>query len=143
MKTPYDDIINLPHHVSATRPHMSMRDRAAQFSPFAALTGYDAKVKEAARITDSRHELDDTQKEFLNERLRIVQDCIFQNPEISITYFSPDKKKDGGSYVTVSGRAKKIDSYSRLIVLCSGATAPIDEIIAVEGDIFREIDSTI
>lgn len=93
MKDPYEDIIHLPHHVSATRPQMPMSDRAAQFSPFAALTGYDAAIKETGRLTDERIELGEEVRDALNLKQQYLQDVIADQPKISITYFVPDKKK--------------------------------------------------
>jgi hypothetical protein len=133
----YDDIINLPHHVSATRPHMTTIDRAAQFSPFAALTGYDAAIKETARLTDERIELDEYLKDALRDRLQIIADRMKEHPEIAITYFQPDAKKNGGAYVTAVGSAKKIDEYERVVVMTDDTAIPIDEIIGVEGPIFE------
>lgn len=135
----YDDIINLPHHVSATRPHMSAIDRAAQFSPFAALTGYDSAIKETARLTDERIQLDEYVKDALNDRLQIIADRIKERPEIAITYFQPDAKKNGGAYVTAVGSVKKIDEYERVIVMTDGTAIPIDEIISIDGQIFESI----
>jgi hypothetical protein len=137
MTKAYDDIIHLPHHVSATHPHMPVIDRAAQFSPFAALTGYDAAIKETARLTDEKVELDEYMKDVLNHRLQIIADRLKEHPEIVITYFQPDVKKNGGAYVTVSGRAKKIDEYKRVVVMSDGTVVPIDEIISIEGQIFE------
>lgn len=133
----YDDIINLSHHVSATHPHMSASDRAAQFAPFAALTGYEAAVKETARLTDERVELDENMKEALSYRLQIIADRIKEYPEIRITYFQPDAKKNGGAYVTAVSSAKKIDEYERVVVMIDGTTIPIDEIISIDGQIFE------
>lgn len=134
----YDDIINLPHHVSTTRPHMSVIDRAAQFSPFAAVVGYDAAVKETARLTDRRVELDEYEKDTLNEKLNIVAEHIEERPEIAITYFKPDDKKAGGAYVTVTGCVKKIDDYDHIVCLTDGAKVPIEEIIEIEGELLHE-----
>ncbi len=133
----YDDIINLPHHVSSKRPRMSMIDRAAQFSPFAALTGYDAAVKETARLTDQRIELDENEKSALDERLRIAVEL--GSPEITITFFKPDERKAGGAYIATTGAIKKIDSYERLVVMKDGLKIPIDEISSIEGEIFNSI----
>lgn len=133
----YDDIINLPHHVSAKHPRMTALDRAAQFSPFAALTGHDAAIKETARLTDERVEVDEYTKDILNDRLQILADWIKENPEITITYFQPDSKKNGGAYITANGTIKKIDKYDRVVVMTDGATLPIDEIISIEGQIFE------
>lgn len=135
----YDDIIMLPHHVSVNRPHMSLHDRAAQFSPFAALTGYGDAVKETARLTDSRVELDENSKAFLDERLRLLQEQINNHPRITVTYFQPDQKKTGGAYVEAAGDIKKIEIYERVIVLCDGKRIPIDEVIRIEGDVFRSM----
>ncbi|MBA4700555.1 MAG: hypothetical protein H2212_14120 [Ruminococcus sp.] len=137
MTKAYDDIIHLPHHVSATHPPMAVIDRAAQFSPFAALTGYEAAIKETARLTDEKVELDEYMKDALNDRLQIIADRLKEHPEIVITYFQPDVKKNGGAYVTVSGRAKKIDEYKRVVVMSDGAVVPVDEIISIEGQIFE------
>ncbi|QNO17624.1 MULTISPECIES: hypothetical protein [Eubacteriales] len=137
MKRTYDDIINLPHHISATRSHMTAIDRAAQFSPFAALTGYEAAIKETARLTDERVELDEYAKDALREKLQIITDRIKEHPEITITYFQPDAKKKGGAYVTAVGSAKKIDEYERVVVMTDGTVIPIDETISIDGQIFE------
>lgn len=134
MTETYDDIINLPHHVSKTHPHMAIIDRAAQFSPFAALTGYDAAVKETARLTDRRIELDEYEKDALNEKLSLVAEQIEEHPKITITYFRPDDKKIGGAYVTVTGCMKKIDEYEGNICLTDGTKIVIEEMIEIESD---------
>lgn len=132
----YDDIIGLPHHVSLTRPRMSASDRAAQFSAFAALTGYDTSIKESARLTDARIELDDSQKEEISEKLRLVTGQL--DAEIKITYFLPDTKKTGGKYVLATGTVKKVDEYERMIIMGDGKQIPIDEVIDVDCDVFGE-----
>lgn len=137
MTREYDDIIYLPHHVSNTRPQMAVSDRAAQFSPFAALSGHDAAIKETARLTYERIELDEYMKETLNHKLQIIADQLKEHPKITITYFQPDEKKDGGAYVTTTGIAKKIDEYDQFIVMTDGVAIPIDEIISIEGQIFE------
>lgn len=139
MTTKYDDIIHLPRHVSATRPRMSSSDRAAQFSPFAALTGHGAAVKETARLTDKRIELDEGIKDNLSHRMQIVSDSIKEQPEISITYFKPDERKNGGEYVTAISSVKKIDKHKRVVVMIDGTLIPIDEIISIDGEIFEII----
>ncbi len=136
MTDQYDDIIHLPHHVSSTRPRMSAIDRAAQFSPFAALTGYDTSIKESARLTDARIELDDSQKEEIGEKLRLVTGQL--DAEIKITYFLPDTKKTGGKYVLAAGAVKKVDEYERMIIMGDGKQIPIDEVIDVDCDVFGE-----
>ena len=132
MTKTYDDIIHLPHHVSAIHPHMSAIDRAAQFSPFAALTGYDAAIKETARLTDKRVELDESMKAALSNKLQMIADRLKEHPEIAITYFQPDGKKNGGAYVTVINTVKKIDVYKRIVVLTDGIVIPVDEIISID-----------
>jgi len=133
----YEDIINLPHHVSKTRPQMSMLDRAAQFSPFAALTGYDAAIKETGRLTDEKIELDEDRKAALDMKQAYLIEMIDEQPEISITYFLPDTKKSGGAYVTVTGNLKRFDEYERLLILTDGKKIPMDDIADIESDLFR------
>ena len=116
---------------------MAVIDRAAQFSPFAALTGHDAAIKETARLTDERVELDQYMKDVLSDRLQIIADRIKEHPEIAITYFQPDAKKNGGAYVTAISTAKKIDEYERVVVMIDGTAIPIDEIISIDGQIFK------
>ena len=129
----YGDIIDLPHYVSKTRPQMSMVDRAAQFSPFSALTGYDAAVTETARLTDEQAELDEGRIAALDERLQGVRDRIVkgERPEITVTYFQPDEKKSGGSYVTVVGTVKRVDEYARVIEMMAGNRILIDRIYEI------------
>ena len=141
MSTPYDDILLLPHHVSEKHPPMSRLDRAAQFSPFAALTGYEAAVVETARLTDQRIELDEGEKEAIDQRLTLVQERLPAPTEVTITYFMPDKKKPGGAYVSVSGTVKKIDDYERTVILCNGASIPIDDILHINGKLFDGIEA--
>lgn len=137
MTNSYDDIIHLPHHVSKTRPQMPILDRAAQFAPFAALSGYDAAIRETARLTDERLELDEHMKSALSDKLKMIAERIDERPEISITYFVPDEKKDGGTYITAAGTAKKIDEYERIVLMDDGTAIPIDEIISIEGEVFE------
>ena len=135
----YDDIIGLPHHVSATRPRMSMIDRAAQFSPFQALTGYGAAIQETGRLTDLKIELSEDERIVLDMKQQILLDNIRERPDVSITYFIPDERKDGGSYVTVTGNVKKIDDYQRLLILTDRAQIPLDEIVDIESELFNNI----
>ncbi len=128
----YDDIIHLPHHVSSTRPQMSMEDRAAQFSPFAALTGYDAAIDETGRLTDEKIELDEDTLHILNAKIQLVIDNLSKKLEFYITYFKPDEYKEGGSYLTVSGVVKKVDDYERLLVMQDGTKIPMDDILNIE-----------
>lgn len=120
MSGPYDDILYLPHHVSPKRKRMSMVDRGAQFSPFAALTGYDAAIQETGRLTDRDFELDVDGKAMLDEKIRKIRDCIQQRPEITATYFIPDERKSGGAYREIRGRVVKVDSLNQWLVLEDG-----------------------
>lgn len=135
----YDDIIGLPHHVSATRPRMSMIDRAAQFSPFQALTGYGVAIQETGRLTDRKIELSEDERILLDMKQQILLDNIRECPDVSITYFIPDERKAGGSYVTVTGNVKKIDDYQRLLILTDRAQIPLDEIVDIESELFNNI----
>ena len=127
----YDDIINLTHHQSKNHPHMSLHDRAAQFAPFAALTGYDDAVKEARRLTDSKPELDENQLEELDQKLADLMTRIEEHPEVTITYFEPDDKKEGGAYVTCVGKLKKIDIYEKQLVLTGNRFIRICDIVSI------------
>ena len=133
----YEDILNLPHHVSKTRPQMSMLDRAAQFSPFAALTGYDDAIKETGRLTDEKIEMDEDRKAALDMKQAYLIEMIDEQPEISITYFLPDAKKSGGAYVTATGNLKRFDEDERLLILTDGKKIPMDDIADIESDLFR------
>lgn len=138
----YDDILYLPHHVSVGHPRMSGAERAAQFSPFAALTGYDAAVRETARQTDEYVELDESKKFMLNERLRFVLERLEEQPEITITFFLPDERKKGGAYVSITGIVKKVDVLKRRIVLMDQTGIPIDQITEIDGACFSVIPET-
>jgi hypothetical protein len=130
----YEDIINMPHYVSSTRSRMSRIDRAAQFAPFAALTGYESSVKEEARLTDKKIELDEYMIALLDEKIRIIQELLPDCPEVEITYFIPDKNKDGGQYVSVIGGVMKVDTYERSIVMEDQLIIPIKDIIDIKCD---------
>ncbi len=136
----YDDIINLPHYVSPTRPRMSMIDRAAQFSPFAALTGYDAAIKETGRLTDQRIELSEDSRAALDRKQQLLMDNLADRPEVSLTYFVPDERKSGGAYVTVTGQVKKVDDYQRLLLLTDGTKIPLDDILDLESELFHGLE---
>lgn len=128
----YDDIIHLPHHVSKKHPRMSLLNRAAQFSPFAALTGHGAAIRETARLTDTFIELDEDQKEKLNEQLQKLRKAPEQNPEVMVTYFQPDQQKNGGTYVTIRGIIKKLDEYGRRILFADGTAVPMEMLFSIE-----------
>lgn len=128
----YDDIINLPHHVSPTRKRMSMIDRAAQFSPFAALTGYDASIREAGRLTDRQIDFDVDGKLMLDEKLRRLAEHIKEQPQVTITYFVPDERKSGGKYVEISGKVRKIDSHENTIQMNDGTVIDFENIYDLE-----------
>ena len=128
----YADIIDNPHHVSSSHPKMSVYDRAAQFSPFAALTGYEGAIKETARLTEDRIELDELEKSVINEKLRQIQGILTEQPKVSITYFRKDKYKEGGAYISVTGHVKKIKSLEQILILQEGEQVPIQDMIAVD-----------
>ena len=127
----YDDIIGLPHHVSSTRPHMPMLDRAAQFQPFRALTGYEDAVQETARYTDEKVELTENEKALLDMELQRLSADIANRPQVTLTYFRSDKRKAGGAYVTTTGRLKKIDDLEGTLILASGERIVIEDIIEI------------
>lgn len=133
----YADIIDLPHHELTTRQRMPVINRAASFSPFAALTGYDEHIREAGRLTDERTDLDEDTKQKLNERLRIALDMADVQPQIKITYFLPDERKSGGSYVEYTGVLMRVDEYEKKIILADKTQIPIDDIYEIEGEIFN------
>lgn len=130
----YEEILHLPHHVSQTHPQMSLRDRAAQFSPFAALNGYDAVLRETARRTQSRRELDESEIAALDAKLQYLRAHLSESPRVTITYFQRDPHKSGGAYQTASGVLQGIDLHLRMLVLEGERYIPIDELSAVESD---------
>jgi len=125
----YDDIIHLPHHRSKKHAPMPLIDRAAQFSPFAALTGHDAAIKETARLTDRKIELDEYEIAVLDEKLQEVREQLKNHPEIEVTWFQPDMRKEGGEYVTGSGKVKKLEEYTKSIIMEDGTRIRIEDII--------------
>lgn len=136
----YDDMLDLPHHISDTHPQMPPENRAAQFAPFAALTGYDAAVKETARLTDQKIVLDDDTKLLLNGKLQMIRENIKAHPEVTITFFQPDLKKAGGAYIAITGNVKKVDTYERLIVMANEKSIPVNDMIDIDGELFRGMD---
>ena len=138
-KSDYNDIINLPHYVSAKRPQMAMLDRAAQFSPFAALTGYDDAIHETARLTNDKSDLSEEEKETLDRKQQILSEQLTDHPALTITYFVPDGKKSGGAYVTINGNLKKIDEFERWMLLTNGTKIPLDDIADIDSELFRDL----
>ncbi len=128
----YDDIITLPHHVSAVRKRMSMRERAAQFAPFSALTGYEAVIEETGRLTELQTELDESRKLVLDNRLQQLLRQIDIRPEVSITWFVPDPRKSGGAYQTHTGRLQKIDAFAGLLRFEDHTCIPIEQITEID-----------
>ena len=147
-KNPYADIIHLPHHKAKNRPHMSMYDRAAQFSPFAALTGFDGVIAETGRLTDRKIELSENEKVLLDQKLTLIDDVIHDNhhPEISLVYFVPDYLKEGGEYKKYTGKVRHIDTANRTVVFLadngrsSGMTIKIDDIKDIHGELVDYMD---
>ena len=129
----YEDIIHLQHPTSANHPQMPIEDRAAQFSPFAALTGHEAAIKETARLTEEQVELDEDKQEELNEKLQTLIAYATEHPTVSVTYFKPDDKKTGGEYVTATGVFQKFRDYERTIVLEDGTDIECDRIVEIRG----------
>ena len=128
----YDDIINLPRHVSKNHPPMPMINRAAQFAPFSALTGYDAVINETGRLTDGFIELDENKKEQLNRRIAELMETIDEQPSVTITFFKPDERKSGGSYFTVSGQLKKVDEFNQKLVMKDDLVIPFNCIFDIQ-----------
>ncbi len=131
----YKDILNLPHHTSKERKQMSLYDRAAQFAPFAALTGFDDDVEETERLTDLKTELADDRLTEMDERLNVLLLKIKEQPEVTLIVFENDEKKDGGCYKEIKGRIKRYDENERILYFVDGRTVSIDEISGI-GDLF-------
>ena len=134
----YDDIINLEHHVSKTHKQMSIEERSAQFAPFAALTGYEDEVKETERITERMIEITEDIRSILDEKIRLIQNKIAEQPNVTITYFVPDVNKQGGKYKTINGIIKKIDNYEKKLILTSNTEIFIKDIIEISSNIFKQ-----
>ena len=136
----YKDIIDLPHHQSLRRPRMAMIDRAAQFSPFAALTGHNDAIIETARLTDRKIELDEGTKSIINEKIQMISDFLFEKPTVTFTHFEPDIKKEGGTYLNTTGTVKRIDEFKREIILTDGRIILIEHIYDIESDLFKHME---
>ena len=139
MSGSYDAIINLPHPTSERHPRMSVQDRAAQFSPFSALTGHAAAIAETARLTERRMELDEDTKAELDRKQACLLEHIGEQPEVTVTWFQPDERKSGGDYHVTTGRLKKIDPVERSMILCDGVAIPLEDVAGLESDCLREI----
>ena len=138
MTDPYDDILHLPHPTSKRHPRMPIVDRAAQFSPFAALTGHKAAIEETARVTERRIELDEDAKEQLDQTLQLLLERIDEQPEITVTWFSPDKKKAGGQYHTATGKLKRIDTQESRLILTDGTQIPLEDLLRIRIESFQD-----
>lgn len=137
MPAEYDDIINLEHPEPKNHKRMALINRAAQFAPFAALTGYDDAVNEAARTVDSRIELDEYEKVCIDEKLKIIRSRLKQQCEITITYFKPDINKAGGMYIDTTGTVKKIDVLNHMLIMKDGTAVPVDDICDIKSEWFE------
>lgn len=136
----YDDIINLPHYQSRKRPAMTILNRAAQFSPFAALTGHGAAIVETARLTDCQIELDENCKQELDRRMRFLFSRLQEKPTVTFTHFVKDGLKDGGFYHVATGVVKKTDEYASTLTLEDGTVLHVPDILAVDGELFEEME---
>lgn len=136
----YDDMLHLPHPTSQKHPRMPLSDRAAQFSPFAALTGHEAAVKETARLTDQRIELDESVKVILDAKLQMIAEQIKTQPVVTVTYFAPDEKKAGGAYLTKTGAVRRINEYERTVEFADRTSVAIGEIVEIGGEFFLDVE---
>ena len=136
----YEEIMKHPHHVSKTRPQMPMSDRAAQFAPFAALTGYDAAIKETGRLTDERIELDEEALTALDMKYQLLMDAFDDAPEVTITYFQPGERNAGGKYISATRAVKKVDDIERLITMQDGTKIPMDDVLSIDGELFSSLE---
>ena len=136
MTGPYDDIIHLPHPTSKVHPRMSRADRAAQFSPFAALTGHRTAIAETARLTEPQIELDEDAMEELDWKQSLLLDHIGERPEVTVTWFQPDGRKEGENYITAVGRLEKLDVLGRRMILANGTKIALDKIIDIQCALF-------
>lgn len=147
-RNPYEDIIHLPHHQSSNRPHMSLYDRAAQFSPFAALTGFDGVIAETSRLTDQKIELSEYERALLDQKLSLIDDELRKgnHPEIAVVYFVPDPLKAGGAYEEYTGRVRSIDAVEKCVVFLAenrrsaGRRIGIDDIWEMHGELVDDME---
>ena len=139
MSGPYDDMLHLPHPTSARHPRMPISERAAIFSPFAALTGHAGAIAETARLTDQKMELDEDTKAELDRRQAVLLEHIAEQPEVTVTWFQPDERKDGGAYFTTTGRLKKINEMNRVLILLDGTSIPLEDVADLESNCFQNL----
>ena len=139
MSGKYDDILHLPHPTSAKHPRMPVSERAAIFSPFAALSGHAGAIAETARLTDQRIDLDEDTRAELDRRQAVLLEHIAEQPEVTVTWFQPDERKDGGAYVTVTGRLKRIDPVERVMTLQDGTSIPLEDVAELESGWLQEL----
>ena len=140
MSGKYDDILHLPHYVSPKRAPMSLIDRAAQFSPFAALTGYDAAIRETGRLTEGYIWLEESSKEALNQQLQLLRQAQESHPAVTVTCFQPDERKNGGAYIRITGTVKKIDSYGQCVMMTDGTEIPFEYIYAIDSELLKNYE---
>ncbi len=140
MTARYDDIMNMPHPNSSKHPRMAVLGRAAQFSPFAALTGYEGTIRETARLTDAKAELDEDKIAALDMKLRFLADHLSECPEVAITYFQADGKKEGGSYKEITGAVKKINAHEQTMIMADATEIPIQDIFEITGSQLNALD---
>lgn len=139
MTEDFSDIINLPHHQSKRHPQMPMKERAAQFAPFAALTGYGSAISEVARLTEEQVPLGDDDNDRLNRLVTHIAERISEQPSVTIVYFKPDSRKQGGSYETITGRLKRIDDYEQQLVMLDGTAIPFENVMDISQNIDFEL----
>ena len=132
----YEELVGISYPLPGTRVRMPLANRAAQFAPFAALTGYEAAVSETARLTDERKEPGEDTQSFLNERLNIIRDRLAERPDVRVTCFTPDPRKRGGAYTSLSGKVRRIDEHERVLIMADKTKIAIDEILSIDGDLF-------
>ena len=139
MSGKYDDMLHLPHPTSVRHPRMPISERAAMFSPFAALSGHAGAIAETARLTDQKMELDEDTKAELDRRQVVLLEHISEQPEITVTWFQPDERKDGGAYFTTTGRLKKINEMNRVLILLDGTSIPLEDVADLESNCFQNL----
>lgn len=137
---PYEDILNLPRPTAHVRPSMSRQDRAAQFAPFAALTGHDAAIRETARTTQTRRQLSEDEKAILDRKQQVLLEQVRQHPQVTVTYFQPDARKTGGSYQVYTGHVRGLDFSRRLLRTVEGTDIPMDDIVELDSPLFSQFE---